>query len=82
MPAQKNATILVRKKVEEYFDRLTKVYKKESKESDIEALFGLCTTDVSYEHLNYHANFNRAEWKDAFLNNYRRGTYKTTQINL
>lgn len=65
------------RRVEEYFDLLSEVYRKGSKESDIEALFGLFSSDVSYEHLNYQASFNREEWKSAFLNNHRRGAYKS-----
>lgn len=63
-------------KVEEYFNLLSEVYREDSEESDIERLFSIFSSDVTYEHLNYEASFSREEWRNAFLDNQRRGAYR------
>ncbi len=62
-------------KVTEYFSLLSNIYQKHSDVEDIEALFEILSPDVTYEHLNYGATFNREEWKVAFLRNLERGSY-------
>lgn len=67
--------------VSKYFDKLGRVYKKDSKVSHIEELFGSMSNEVQYEHLVYGANFSRTEWKEAFLRNHKSGAYKH-ELNL
>lgn len=59
-----------------YFDRLSGVYREGSSSADIERLFALFAPNVRYSHMEYDANFERAEWKDAFIGNLERGAYK------
>ena len=63
------------KQANAYFAALDKVYVAGSTESDIDSLLDQMDKDVTYEHTNYQANFNRKTWKEAFSRNLRRGAY-------
>ena len=65
-----------------YFERLSAVYRKGSTSADIERLFSLFAPDVRYAHKEYDANFERAEWKDAFSGNLKRGAYNKDKNEL
>lgn len=68
--------------VERYFDQLSVVYRKDSKAKDIENLFKSLHPAVDYEHLNYQAKFNKEQWKNAFLNNLKRGAYQSDKADV
>lgn len=59
-----------------YFDRLSEVYREGSARADIDRFFELFAPNVRYAHMEYDANFERAEWKGAFIGNLERGAYK------
>lgn len=65
-----------------YFERLSAVYRKGSTSADIDRLFELFAPDVRYSHKEYDANFGRAEWKDAFSGNQKRGAYQKDKNEL
>lgn len=65
-----------------YFERLSGVYREGSSSADIDRLFALFAPNVRYAHLEYDANFERAEWKDAFIGNLERGAYKKDENEL
>lgn len=66
--------------IEAYFTQLAEIYRKGSTEADIDTLFGMLHQNVRYEHKTYDANFDRAGWRDAFVNNLKRSAYaKTTK---
>lgn len=65
-----------------YFDRLSGVYRDGSARADIDRLFDLFAPNVRYAHLEYDANFERAEWKEAFIGNLERGAYKKDKNEL
>lgn len=65
-----------------YFERLSSVYRKGSTTTDIDRLFNLFAPGVRYSHKEYDANFERAEWKDAFNGNLERGAYSKDKNEL
>lgn len=64
--------------IETYFTQLAEIYRKGSTEADIDKLFGMLHQNVRYEHKTYDANFDCAGWRDAFVNNLKRGAYNKT----
>jgi hypothetical protein len=69
-------------RIETYFDRLSAVYRRGSTSADVERLFDLFAPNVRYVHKEYDANFERAEWKDAFDGNLKRGAYRKDRNEL
>lgn len=61
--------------IDDYFNYLAAVYREGSSESDVDQLFKILHHNVKYEHIEYKANFDFDEWKDAFKNNLKRGAY-------
>lgn len=59
-----------------YFARLDVIYREGSSVADIDALFELFHEDVRYEHVAYEAEFDNSAWRQAFLDNLKRGAYK------
>lgn len=62
--------------VDRYFQQLSQIYKTGSTAADIDVLFNTLTSDVQYQHLNYQAQFDRAQWHSAFTNNQNLGRYQ------
>lgn len=58
-----------------YFERLSAVYRQGSTSADVDRLFELFSPDVRYAHKEFGANFERAEWKEAFNGNMERGAF-------
>lgn len=67
------------KLITDYFGSIDKVFRAGSTEADIDKLFKLFHPDVKYQHFEYDANFDAAEWRDAFSGNLQRGAYKKQQ---
>lgn len=67
------------KLINSYFELIGEVFRKESTEADIEKLFNLFHPNVKYQHFEYGADFNRADWKEAFIGNLKRGAYDKEQ---
>lgn len=67
------------KLITDYFKSLDKVFLAGSTEADINKLFELFHPEVKYQHFEYDANFNNAEWRAAFIGNLQRGAYKKQQ---
>lgn len=68
--------------IKSYFKRLSAVYKEGSTSADVDRLFELLAPDVRYVHKEYEANFERAEWRDAFIGNLKRGAYGKDESEL
>lgn len=62
--------------IDAYFERLSAVYRLGSTSHDVDKLFELFAPNVRYAHKEYDANFGRAEWKEAFDANLKRGAYR------
>ena len=62
--------------VRTYFDHFEVVLRDGSKVEDIDALFQVVHPDVQYEHVEYQADFDFGAWKEAFLSNLQRGSYR------
>lgn len=62
-------------RIKTYFERLSAVYRQGSTSADVDRLFELFAPTVRYAHKEFDANFERAEWKEAFLGNLQRGAY-------
>ncbi len=67
--------------VNNYFEALDKVAKKDSTPKDIDALLSLMHSDVKYVHVEYGAKFDLVSWRKAFLRNLNRGMYQNTDSN-
>jgi hypothetical protein len=61
--------------VEAYFGALDRVSRRGSRVRDVDRLLELLHPDVRYVHVEYEADFSRAEWREAFLGNLERGAY-------
>ncbi len=67
------------KLINSYFELIGDVFKKGSTEADINKLFELFDPNVKYQHFEYGADFNHADWKEAFIGNLKRGAYSKGQ---
>lgn len=65
--------------IENYFMYLSKVYRKGSSQRDVDNLFELLHANVTYEHFEYGANFDRNDWIAAFKRNLEGGAYSAGQ---
>jgi ketosteroid isomerase-like protein len=61
--------------IDDYFERIGRVFRHDSTEADIDRLFELFHDDVRYQHSEYDADFTKPAWKDAFIGNLKRGAY-------
>jgi hypothetical protein len=61
--------------IDAYFERLSAVYRLGSTSREVDKLFELFAPKVRYAHKEYEANFERAEWREAFDANLKRGAY-------
>ncbi|MFC3032744.1 hypothetical protein ACFOEE_09450 [Pseudoalteromonas fenneropenaei] len=64
--------------VKAYFGALDKVARKGSSVADIEALLMLMHPEVSYVHIEYDANFDKASWRRAFMRNLELGRFNNS----
>src|SRR5690606_27705622 len=62
-------------RIDDYFERLSVVYRRGSTSEDIDRLFELFAPTVRYVHKAYDASFDRDAWKAAFTANLERGAY-------
>lgn len=62
-------------RIDDYFERLSAVYRRGSTSEDIDRLFELFAPTVRYVHKAYDASFDRDAWKGAFTANLKRGAY-------
>lgn len=67
------------KLITNYFESIDQVFRAGSTEADVNNLFKFFHPDVKYQHFEYDANFDMAEWRDAFNGNLQRGAYKKQQ---
>lgn len=65
-----------REQVSAYFRALDKVFQERSTVTDIDSLFSILHDEVRYLHVRYEADFQRDEWRDAFIGNLERGAYR------
>lgn len=61
--------------IEKYFSFLGEIYKEGSSPEQVSTLFSLMSAGVKYEHIEYEADFDRAQWHQAFIANLERGVY-------
>ncbi len=69
------------KQAKAYFSALDTISRKGSDIKDIDALLALTHADVKYIHVEYQANFNKTSWREAFIRNLKRGSYKKGKEN-
>jgi len=61
--------------VEHYFKALDRVSRRGATVDDVDLLLALLHPAVRYVHVEYEADFGRAEWRQAFIGNLERGAY-------
>jgi hypothetical protein len=61
--------------IERYFAALDKVSRAGSTVEDVDALLSLTHENVRYIHVEYDADFSKADWREGFLRNLGRGAY-------
>jgi ketosteroid isomerase-like protein len=61
--------------VEHYFEALDRISRRGATVDDVDRLLALLHPAVRYVHVEYEADFGRAEWREAFLGNLERGAY-------
>lgn len=69
------------KLVRAYFNHLEIIYREGSQLEDIDALFQIFHLDVKYEHVEYQADFDFESWKEAFISNLNRGSYRNKPVD-
>ncbi|MFC3096147.1 nuclear transport factor 2 family protein [Alteromonas sediminis] len=65
--------------IKTYFSALDKISRHGSTIEDVDAFLALMHSDVNYVHVEYHANFDKASWRKAFIRNLERGAYQNTE---
>jgi hypothetical protein len=59
-----------------YFRALDEVFQEGSTIAEIDALFSILHEEVRYVHAAFEADFQREEWRAAFIGNLERGVYR------
>jgi hypothetical protein len=67
--------------IKAYFSALDKVSRSGSTVKDIDSLLALTHQDVKYIHVEYEADFNKEDWRKAFMRNLKRGAYRKSKKN-
>ncbi len=67
--------------IESYFSALDKISRVGSTIGDVDSLLALTHADVKYIHVEYEANFNKVDWRKAFIRNLERGAYRKGKEN-
>jgi uncharacterized protein YdaL len=68
-------------KVKVYFYHLDAISRSGSSVKHIDLLLKNMHDNVRYEHVEYQANFNKNQWRKAFIRNLNRGEYKHSVAN-
>lgn len=61
--------------VEQYFQNIDKVFRKDSSSMDIDRFLTHLHDEVKYEHIEYGADFTKDKWRNAFLKQLEMNSY-------